>query len=152
MIPNLDARGLLPPGIHVATWQDLAAWSTSTSQRLQLFENLMQFVQVELQAWGQGLTLDVGGSFLSDKAEPPDLDATLRIPLDRVAEFNHQLLAIGDMVAHVRIKDAYSLDFYVTIVGLGNDFSAYLQYVGEKTAAAKYLQPQDRRGIARITL
>lgn len=151
MIPPFDARGLLPPGIHQATLADIAALADNP-RRAWLAGNLRRFIEAELTPWAAGLILDAGGSYFSDKPEPDDIEATLRVPIDRVASLAERLAAVGDKEAYLRIKRDYRLDFYVTIEGLGNDFSAFFQYVGPKTAAVKHLKPRDLRGIVRLTL
>lgn len=151
MIPPLDARGLLPPGIHPATLDEIDRLADNARRRW-LADGLRRFVERELTPWAKGLVLDVGGSYFSDKAAPDDIEATLRVPLGRAAELAARLCAIGDTAGHLRIWREYRLDFYVTIEGLGNDFSAFFQYVGPKAAAIKHLMPRDPRGIVRLTL
>ncbi|WP_438873554.1 DUF6932 family protein [Streptococcus pneumoniae] len=104
--------------------------------------------------WASGLTLYVGGSLLSDKPCPGDIDCALVVPLERCSGVAASLMALGTSDTHTHLKNRYQVDFYIQIqiAGLGNDFSAFFQYIGEKTAAIKHLQQSDRRGIVRMTL
>jgi hypothetical protein len=95
----------------------------------------------------------LGGSYLSAKAVPDDIDATLRVPLTAGPNMiYHAINTWGTKQANGRIWHQYRVDFYVTIVGYGNDFSAFFQYVGEKTAALLNLQSKELRGVAVVKL
>lgn len=152
-IPPLDRRGLLPPGEHVCTLQDIAArFARSTTRRQALWDQFTLFVNRELLPWASGMSLVVGGSFLSDKAEPDDIDATLRIPLTHVGSNVAAITTVGSESGMARIFLAYRVHFFVTFLGFGNDFGAFFQYVGEKTAALRNLQEKDLRGVCIVTL
>lgn len=150
-LPDLDERGLLPPGIHQAEPHDVLALAYNDRRNV-LSGGLLRFIRQELAPWAGGLALDLGGSYFSDKPEPDDIEATLRVPLARLIQHHAPVCAIGDMDAHHRILQAYGVDFYVTIEELGNDFSSFFQYVGPKAAALKNLLPRDLRGIVRMLI
>ncbi len=93
------------------------------------------------------VTLVLGGSFFSDKLFPGDVEATLVYPLHLPP---NRCWAI--LIAWQRIKDdlkRQGLDFYPTLPG-ANDFSAFFQYVGTKSAADKGLAVKDPRGVIEV--
>ena len=73
MIPPLGKFGLLPPGIHWATWDEVAAAFGQTAQRRQLLEGLRAATESLIAAGGSVIYLD--GSFVTRKVEPEDFDA-----------------------------------------------------------------------------
>ncbi|MCX7825642.1 MAG: hypothetical protein N2689_08785, partial [Verrucomicrobiae bacterium] len=85
MIPPLDHRGLLPAGIYPATLSEIIAFADGET-RQRLADGLGRFIARELLPWASGLTLDVGGSYFSDKSQPEDIEATLRVGLDLAAK------------------------------------------------------------------
>lgn len=125
----------------------------STPRRAQLWSSFNAFIDAELMPWAAGLELVIGGSFLSDKALPDDIDATLRVPLTVPrGVLLRAVTALGNTASHERIRSGYRVDFYVTLVGFGNDFGKFFQYVGEKTAAEMNLHKRDLRGVAIVRL
>ena len=73
MIPQFDADGLLPPGIHWATWDEVTATFGNTPWRRRLLEGLeMAFDSLRLAGCR---TVYIDGSFVSSKEVPNDFDA-----------------------------------------------------------------------------
>src|SRR5438093_3300064 len=89
MIPELNDDGYLPPGIHPATLEEIAArfGQESEVRRVQM-ESLRWLVDLARRAGVQRIV--VNGSFVTDRAEPNDVDCVLLIgpgfPLDLQAE------------------------------------------------------------------
>lgn len=82
MIPPLDKRGLLPSGTHSCDgWAELALHFATNGHRVRLMQQLQRFIAVELAPVAKGLELYLGGSYLSDKAAPSDIDCTLVMPI-----------------------------------------------------------------------
>jgi uncharacterized protein DUF6932 len=72
-IPNLDpSTGNLPPGVHDATWDELAAAFASTPERAQLLDGLLQALRALRAAGSQRAYID--GSFATAKDVPGDFD------------------------------------------------------------------------------
>jgi len=86
LIPPLDsATGNLPPGVHEATWEELAARYGSTPRRLTLLAGLKTAVEALRVAGCQRAYID--GSFVTAKVEPADFDGCWEIEgvdLDRL--------------------------------------------------------------------
>lgn len=73
MVPPLTASGNLPPGVHWATWEELAERFGTTPHRVRLLEGLKQALQ-SLSGAGCS-TVYIDGSFVTDKEVPGDFDA-----------------------------------------------------------------------------
>lgn len=148
-LPVLDARGLLPAGIHDSDWSEIQDRFCWNAHRLALFSNVRLFVANELPASTSTLELCLGGSFFSDKPTPYDVEGTIAIPPTYFSTPDGLTLLLG--YDHDRIMAEYRLDFYLTLEGTGlRDLREFFQYVGPKTAAMKGLQPKDRRGVVRM--
>lgn len=150
-IPPLDNRGLLPGGCHAGSYAEIETRFTYSQYRLDLYNQVRGFLDGELRAAGGGLRLVLGGSFFSDKQDPADIEATVYLPFADVP-IRDALVALADRAEHDRIKATYRADFYVSLQAAGyNDFGAFFQYVGPKTAQAKGLQAKDARGVIEVT-
>ena len=78
MIPPFNDDGYLPPGIHPATLEEIAArFGQESELRRAEMESLQWLVQVARRAGVQRLV--VNGSFVTDKLEPNDVDCVLLI-------------------------------------------------------------------------
>ena len=73
MIPQFDADGLLPPGIHWATWDEVSSAFGNTPWRRQLLAGLERAIESLRQAGCR--TVYVDGSFVTSKEIPNDFDA-----------------------------------------------------------------------------
>ncbi len=73
MIPELDERGSLPPGIHHATWTEIVTRYATSTHRRDLLDGLLDALR-SLKAAGCA-TAYIDGSFVTAKANPDDFDA-----------------------------------------------------------------------------
>ena len=73
MIPQFDADGLLPPGIHWATWDEVTATFGNTPWRRRLLDGLEMAIDNLRQAGCRTVYID--GSFVTSKEVPNDFDA-----------------------------------------------------------------------------
>jgi hypothetical protein len=71
-LPDLDADGALPPGIHTATWDEVLACFGGTTHREELLAGLLDVLR-DLQRAGCRLAY-LDGSFVTDKEVPGDYD------------------------------------------------------------------------------
>lgn len=152
MIPPLDERGLLPPGCHrCKDWAELEERFAFNPYRQRLLGQAMQFVQHRLTPLAGGLRLVVAGSYLSDKAQPGDVEMLVSLPMHSIGQ-HVGLLDMFDKEGGKRsIWTTHRVDFYVQLEGFdGNDLALFFQYVGEKTAADKGLDAKDKRGTIEI--
>jgi hypothetical protein len=148
VIPPLDARGLLPPGVHDATWAELALWFAGDLRRTRLQASLRRCLDSELRPPGWDCyPIVVAGSCLSDKPDPADIEVSL---IATSAPDNVQSAIVLHFVRRkTSIKATYEVDYYPTLPG-EHDFQRFFQYVGEKTAADKQLSSKDLRGVVRL--
>lgn len=73
VIPPFDKLGRLPPGVHFATWEEIARRFGTSPWRRRLLEGLRAALR-SLKAAGCA-TAYVDGSFVTDKGLPGDFDA-----------------------------------------------------------------------------
>ena len=73
MIPQFDADGLLPPGIHRAHWDEVVIRFGTSPWRQQLLAGLRMALDSLNRAGCQTVYID--GSFVTDKEVPNDFDA-----------------------------------------------------------------------------
>lgn len=73
MIPEFNSEGLLPPGVHEATWQEVIDRFGATPHRQRLLAGLMAALESLAGAGCQRIYLD--GSFVTAKEIPGDFDA-----------------------------------------------------------------------------
>ncbi len=126
MIPELNDEGYLPPGIHSATLEEIAArFGKEPELRRAQMESLRWLVDLAKRVGVQRLI--VNGSFVSEKWEPNDIDCVLlRGPLFPVSESADAELWAG-------------LPFIQIVLVGQNEFELYV----EKIYAT------DRHGIAK---
>jgi hypothetical protein len=76
MIPAFDEFGFLPPGVHPATLDEIAARSGGQSElrRVQM-ESVKWMVDLAMRAGAERIILN--GSFVTDIIEPNDVDCVL---------------------------------------------------------------------------
>ena len=87
MIPPLDERGLLPPGCHrCKDWAELEERFAFNTHRQRLLGQALQFVQYRLTPLASGLRLLLAGSYLSDKAQPGDIEMLVFLPVHRIGQ------------------------------------------------------------------
>ena len=145
-IPQLQLNGLLPTGVHDCSFDDIRATFTWNQHRLQLFDNFLIFVRAELRPkFPDPIYFD--GSFITDKVTPDDTDVVLDLTNAPDARKWQGLQFMQDHQA--RLKVLYGVHFWVNLPGQ-NDFAAFFQYVGVKTARVKGLHPRQTKGILRI--
>ena len=151
MVNPFDHRGLLPVGCHaVADWDEFADLFVFNDHRSRLLRNLKKFIGEELEFVGAGLELTVGGSYVTDKVAPDDIDCTLAVPLEDLGS-RSPLLALACDGGKGRIRVQYGVEFIPTVIGPGfKDMRRYLEYLGEKGALQRNLQPHDLRGTIKV--
>lgn len=89
MIPDFNDDGYLPPGIHLATVDEISDRFGHDSELRQVqMESLVWMIELAQRAGAMRIVIN--GSFVTDKLEPNDIDCVLLIgkqfPLDETAE------------------------------------------------------------------
>lgn len=150
MIPSLNEIGLLPPGEHPATWDELQAWMAAhaySARRLELLDRLRRVCDDELRTIYAGWPLIVAGSCFSDKEKPGDIECTLDV---RAADESlRQRATLHWLQRHDTIKQ-FEVDYYPS---LSEDWNLrrYFGYLGPKSAALKSLDERDPRGTVLLS-
>ena len=146
-IPILAPSGLLPTGIHECSLDDISGHFTWNDHRSGLFTRFVKFLDAELRPqFPYPIFFD--GSFVTDKELPDDTDVVLDLT---IATDERKLHALIFLQAHQqRIMDEYRVHFWINLPG-ANDFAAFFQYVGVKTASAKGLHPLHLKGILKVS-
>lgn len=150
-IPALDERGLLPAGIHQGSWAEIERVFATSAHRAKLLHSAKAFICRPGEFWqaADGLDLWIGGSFVTDKPTPSDIECTVALTKVSVP-LRGQLLALA-LCRREDIKRDYGVDLVPTLEIAGhNDLRDFFQYVGPKTAAEKGLKVKDKRGIVQV--
>jgi hypothetical protein len=145
-IPALEPSGLLPSGVHDCSLDDIKSHFTWNDHRTNLFDRFLRFLEAELRPlFPYPIFFD--GSFVTDKELPDDTDVVL--DLSEVPD-ERKWQALMFMQQHQgRLMEDYRVHFWINPPGQ-NDFAAFFQYVGVKTARAKGLNPQHLKGILKV--
>ncbi|MFP4192839.1 MAG: DUF6932 family protein, partial [Candidatus Hydrogenedentota bacterium] len=119
MLPASDEHGLLPPGIHGTTMEEIERRYGSfqnTSRRPRLFEKLEEFVE-DVRKAIPGAQLLIDGSFVMGCVDTPsDIDLVLLLP-------THWDMSAGvtpseyNLISRKRVRAKYGFDVFPAIVG-----------------------------------
>ena len=149
MIPDLDEHGLLPPGIHDCTLQEIKERFCWTARRQEIFAGFTRFLGTEWVPLRLDCPLYVDGSFVRNKALPGDMDAV--IELSEIEPVQAMATALALRYRHDEIKMAYNVDVWTRHPSLPLDLRQFFQYVGDKAAAELHLNMRHPKGILRVT-
>src|SRR2546428_11474517 len=109
MIPSLTREGLLPPGIHWATWEEFATRFGGTPHREKLLAGLKAAMGDLRRAGCREIYID--GSFVTRKMKPKDFDACWS-----AEEVNDQLLdpvLLDFSNRRARMKEIYGVELFI---------------------------------------
>ena len=127
MIPAPNAIGELPPGMHLATLEEVEAVFVTTPRRRRLFEGLRRAIQ-NLRAAGVRRVF-IDGSFVTTKADPNDVDGcwewTEEVHLDLLDP-----VLLDFTQARQAMRDKYGVDFFLATwveAGSGLTFLDFFQ-------------------------
>lgn len=120
-LPPLSSAGLLPPGIHKTTLQEMEIRFATNAHRRDLYD---KFVQGANRLFSAGAThLWVDGSYVTDKEHPNDIDCMWEPGLNM--EWDH----LDDFLDHGLIKRRYGMDLYMNGIegGTGLPWTDFFQ-------------------------
>jgi hypothetical protein len=126
MIPELDARGELPPGIHDASWDEIVSRYATNTRRGELLGGLLDALH-SLKAAGC-TTAYLDGSFVTAKEHPGDFDACWESRGVDSARLDGELLDFSD--ARAAQKGRYGGELFpveASAEPAGTTFLAYFQ-------------------------
>jgi hypothetical protein len=129
VIPEFDENGNLPPGTHLATWDQIAERFAWTDRRRKLLEGL-EAALAPLRQAGCG-RIYVNGSFVTGKDEPGDIDIAWEpagVDIDRLLELEP---VFGDFADHRAAQKAkFGCEFFPASLSAdlaGNTFLEFFQ-------------------------
>jgi hypothetical protein len=120
MIPGFNDDGQLPPGIHSATLEEIAArFGREPELRRVQMESLRWLVDLAKRVGVQRVI--VNGSFVTDKWEPNDIDCVLlrgpSFPIDEAADAELwaglpfiQIVLVGQSDFDLYVQEIYATD------------------------------------------
>lgn len=112
MIPDFDVNGKLPPGIHLATLDELKTRFAYNIIRRQLFNGLEKLIYDLKNKIGCKIIF-VDGSFVTNKAAPNDIDVCWD---NRGVDLNNAFISMPILwdMNHPRVNQqtAYSCDIF----------------------------------------
>jgi predicted nucleotidyltransferase len=119
VLPELTAEGELPPGVHVADWQEFQSRFCVSSPRRKWLSGRFRTL-VELAATsGKLRRVFVWGSFVTAKAAPKDIDILLIMGEDfEVERIAAQAQAVFDSV---RAKLLFESDVFWARASIGDE-------------------------------
>jgi hypothetical protein len=124
VIPELDTRGNLPPGIHQATWTEIVTCYATSTHRRDLLDGLLDALR-SLKAAGCG-TVYLDGSFVTAKDKPKDFDVcwdSSGVVLDRL---DPELQDFSDIRAAQKAR--YGGELYPADWAANADGTPFLDY------------------------
>lgn len=143
MIPLFDDSGNLPPGVHDATWDEIADRFGTTPQRRALLAGLYSALQALNSAGCQTVYID--GSFVTTKLVPNDFDACWDIEGVDPDQLDPVLLIFDDSRAAQKAKYLGELfPAQLTEGGSGGSFLEFFQ-VDKETGNPKGIVALDLR-------
>lgn len=146
-IPDWNEYGLLPEGIHDCDMHEVIQRFGFNEHRQQLLNGLSgAFDWLATMPPIESLVLD--GSFVTDKAQPRDIDAVALIT--NLTERNQREWVRAWEPQKATIKQRYHVDLYPTVIGQGNNFSAYFQYIRPEEALERGAPLGVLKGILRM--
>jgi hypothetical protein len=146
-IPDLDADGFLPEGVHACAFEELLELfgRFQGSDRRPLLARRLQEYLAELRSAGIGSHLIVNGSFVTGKHRPSDVDILLALNED---------VDLGETVPpfkyNVRSK-RYVRKYFEFDIFFGYEGDESYTQILDLFLDVKY-QPGRRKGILRVEL
>jgi hypothetical protein len=143
-IPDLNADGLLPPGIHCADLEEIARIFGQSAARRPLMNELERYV-AELRRWSLAQALLMDGSFVTDQQQPHDIDVVLVLRDDydlrrQVSPFEYNLRSTRMVRRH------YGLDLFAVRPN-SLEYDRFVQLFSEVRN-----RPDLLKGIVRVAL
>lgn len=146
-IPDWNEYGLLPEGVHDCGIDEVADRLGFNAHRQQLIEGLRGVIGwMERMPPAESLIID--GSFVTDKDLPGDIDAVAMI--SNLTERNQRQWVRNWQPERVQLKQQYGVDLFPTVIGRGNNFASYFQYIRPDEALDRGAPLGVLKGILRM--
>ncbi|WP_143036677.1 DUF6932 family protein [Paraburkholderia steynii] len=141
-VPDFNADGLLPDGIHSCTEVELLEMFGFTVWRKQLIRAALRATQEIRKRWTQPIYVD--GSFVTRLPKPKDIDFTLDM---RAATSVETSTAFQFWLTNRSKWNSRSLHFQLDLPSNNECFLDSFRRVGPKTALKLGLAPERAKGI-----
>ena len=150
MIPEHDINGLLPPGIHACTLDEVRARLCFNRDRQRLLDGLCRLLAEWWPQFGLTAVVLIDGRFVRQKPVPADIDVVFE--LDPATP---EVEALTLVVTWMKDKAALARDYHADVwvrhqCFPGNNICDFFQYVGDKASAELNLPRTHPKGILRI--
>jgi hypothetical protein len=152
-LPPFNYHGFLPEGIHVGTWPEIEARFVTNERRTFLWQRLQSFVE-RVVATGQFSHIYLDGGFITNKAEPDDIDLILQTRAGFGPEaFRAMEPFFQEGIDTILKNHAVHLHFWCEgFPGGMSDFRRFFQYLRPQEAAPLGLREGAKKGIVKVTL
>ncbi len=124
LIPRFDSEGLLPKGIHAATWEEVTERFGANERRRQLLAGLHEAVGLLRSAGCKRVYID--GSFVTSKKQPNDIDVCWDIGGVDPGALDPVFLDFGDERAAQKAR--FGAEFFPAQVPEGLTGSVFLEF------------------------
>lgn len=144
-LPPFTNAGVLPPGIHHCTLDEVAASLGWSNRRRALIARLRDYAGVLRDAWG-GVAIVLDGSFVTSKDEPNDIDVVVmlnELGLGSAEPKPHQSTSVHRPWVNRKYSEEIDLQVAATD-GLAAHWSEYFSEVKGT--------PGSFKGLLRVTL
>jgi len=147
MLPPLNEQGLLPPGIHEGSFEEIRekfGSFQSSDQRPQLWSRLAEFIRA---AKASSLIKEIvlNGSFVTAKPDPNDIDMIAVVAADH--DFDADLPPYQyNLLAARRVRSRFGFDIVVVRNG-SEQFNQAIEFFVQVRQ-----KPGLRKGLLRIKL
>jgi hypothetical protein len=148
-VPPFDNFGLLPAGVHEATFAEIETALCWNPHRQALWVDFQRFLRERCQKLVSArVPFFIDGSFVRRKDLPADIDLVIDL-----TGCSDEIIGVGLLLRfdHNAIKAEYHVDQYPRHPSLPLDLSAFFQYAGEKCAIEMSIDPRHPKGILRAT-
>lgn len=150
-VPSFDELGLLPAGVHDATFAEIETALCWNQHRSELWAHFQRFLQDKCEPLiAEGVPFWVDGSFARRKEFPSDID----VVIDLSGHANSDRLLSNVLLLrflHDQIKAEYHVDLWSRHPSIPNDLTEFFQYAGDKCAVEMQIEPKHPKGILRAT-
>ena len=109
MIPKRRPDGTLPPGVYQATIAEILAAYPPVNQQRQILNDSLQRAVEELRKLDPSLVIFVDGSYVTQKAEPNDVDllvVTTRFSARRIIGYLDQVCPVEAVSLDITVEPA----------------------------------------------
>ena len=140
---------MLPPGIHLAAvGEGQGAVRAAHQRRAELIAKLGEFL-VLVRSFDVFTMIFVDGSFVTDKADPGDIDVVLVLPRANIPRLLQHPSA-AQIVDSSRIKQIYEVDLFIQPSPHG--MVDFFQLLRPDEAIRRGVPPDMSRGILEVAL